>query len=82
VLSPGNAGRTGTSQHPNSKMRGSKAAKNSSIRTAKHTSRLSVNRIRSGIAVSPAGWTSRSSRSGPDTDDKRGSLTNPDWESS
>jgi hypothetical protein len=43
---PRNAGRTGTSQRPNSKRRGSKAARNSSIRTAKRTSKLSVNRIR------------------------------------
>jgi putative transposase len=49
---PKNAGRTGTSQRPNSKRRGSKAARNSSIRTAKRTSKLSVNRIRSGIAIS------------------------------
>ena len=49
---PRNAGRTGTSQRPNSKRRGSKAAKNSSIRTAKRTSKLSVNRIRSDIAIS------------------------------
>src|ERR1700723_2415174 len=46
-----NAGRTGTSQRPNSKRRGRKAARSSSIRTAKRTSKLSMNRIRSGIAV-------------------------------
>ena len=40
-----NAGRTGTSQRPNSKRRGSKAARNSSIRTARRTSKLSMNRI-------------------------------------
>jgi len=49
---PRNAARTGTSQRPHSKQRGSKAARNSSIRTAKRTSKLSVNRIRSGIAIS------------------------------
>jgi peroxiredoxin len=48
---PRNAGRTGTSQRPNSKRRGSKAARNSSLRTAKRTSKLSVNRIRSGIVI-------------------------------
>src|SRR5216683_97082 len=48
---PNNAGRTGTSQRPNSKRRGTKAARNSSIRTARGTSKLSVNRIRSGIAI-------------------------------
>jgi peroxiredoxin len=47
-----NAGRTGTSQRPNSKRRGRKAARNSSIRTVKRTSKLSVNRSRSGIAIS------------------------------
>ncbi len=41
-----NAGRTGTSQPQNSKRRGSKAARNSSIRMAKRTPKLSVNRIR------------------------------------
>ena len=46
-----NAGRTGTSQRPNSKRRGSKAARNSSIRTARRTSKLSVKRLRSGIAI-------------------------------
>src|ERR1700730_3200931 len=51
---PRNAGRTGTSQRPNSKRRGSKAARNSSIRTAKRTSKLSVNRSRGGIAISYA----------------------------
>jgi peroxiredoxin len=40
---------TGTSQRPNSRRRGSKAARTSSIRTAKLTPRLSVNRIRSGV---------------------------------
>ena len=48
---PKNAGRTGTSQRPNSKRRGSKAARNSSIRTAKRTFKLLVNRISSGIAI-------------------------------
>src|SRR5215470_15464711 len=43
--------RTGTSPRPNSKRRGSKAARNSSIRTARRTSKLSVNRIRSVIAI-------------------------------
>jgi hypothetical protein len=47
-----NAGRTGTSQHPNSKRRGSKAARNSSIRMTKRTPKLAVNRINSGIAIS------------------------------
>ena len=37
---------------PELKRRGSKAARNSSIHTAKRTSKLSVNRIRSGIAIS------------------------------
>ena len=40
-----NAGRTGTSPRPNSRRRGSKAARNSSIRTARLTSKPSVNRI-------------------------------------
>ena len=43
------AGRTGTSQRPNSRRRGNKAARNSSIRTAKRISNLSANRIRSGV---------------------------------
>ena len=42
---PRNAGRTGTSQRPNSKRRGNKAARNSSILTAKHTPKLWANRI-------------------------------------
>src|SRR5262249_54528589 len=46
VLLPRNAGQTGTSQRPNSRRRGSKAARTSSIRTAKPTPKLSVNRIR------------------------------------
>src|SRR5262245_38372227 len=49
VLLPRNAGQTGTSQRPNSRRRGSKAARTSSIRTAKLTPKLSVNRIRSGV---------------------------------
>src|SRR6202047_1074305 len=48
---PRNAGRTGTSQRPNSQQRGSKAARNSSIRTAKRPSKLSVNRLRRRIAI-------------------------------
>src|SRR5216684_1659020 len=52
VRSSRNAGRTGTSRRPNSKRRGSRAARNSSIRTARRTSKPSVNRIRSGIAIS------------------------------
>jgi hypothetical protein len=43
---PGNAGRTGTSQSPNSKRRGSKAVRNFSTLTAKRMPKLSVNRIR------------------------------------
>ena len=43
--SPGNAGRTGTSQRRNSGRPGSKAARSCSTRTAGLTSRLSVNRI-------------------------------------
>ena len=46
-------GRTGTSQRLNSKRRGNKAVRNSSIRTARPTSRLSVNRIRSGTVDIP-----------------------------
>src|SRR5262249_10987362 len=41
-----NVDRTGTSRRPNSKPHGSRAARNSSIRTAKHTSKRLVNRIR------------------------------------
>ena len=52
VLLAKNVGRTGTSPRPNSKPHGSKAARNSSIRTANRTSKLLVNRIRSGIAIS------------------------------
>jgi enamine deaminase RidA (YjgF/YER057c/UK114 family) len=48
---PRNVGRTGTSQRPNLKQSGSKAARNSSIRTAKCTSKLSVSRIRRVIAL-------------------------------
>jgi peroxiredoxin len=43
---PGNAGRTGTSQRPNSKPRGSRAARNCFTRMAKPTSKRSVSRIR------------------------------------
>ena len=46
VPSPRNVGRTETSPHRNSKGRGSKAARNSSILTARRMSKLSVNRIR------------------------------------
>ena len=42
LLLPKDAGRTGTSPGPSSKRRGSKAARNSSIRTARRTSKLSV----------------------------------------
>src|SRR6266568_3815383 len=41
--------RTGTSQRPTSKRRGRKAARSFSTRMAKRTSKLSVNRTRSGI---------------------------------
>ena len=41
-----NAGRTGTSLRRNSEQGGSKAARNSSIRTEKRTSKLSANKIR------------------------------------
>jgi peroxiredoxin len=44
-------GRTGTSPPPNSKQRGSKAAKTSSILTAKPTFKPSVNRIKRGAAT-------------------------------
>ena len=54
-LSPRNAGRIGTLQRPNSKRPGSKAARNSSIRTAKRMSKLSVSRIRGGVTrVAPS----------------------------
>jgi hypothetical protein len=42
---PSNAGRTGTSPRPNSRRRGSKAARNSFIRTAKRSSKLSVTKL-------------------------------------
>src|ERR1700726_2855434 len=48
---PRNAARTGTSQRPNSRRRGSKAARNSSIPTAKPTPKLSENRT-SSVCVS------------------------------
>jgi hypothetical protein len=51
---PRNAGRTGSSRHLNS-------ARNFSIRTTRRTSKLSVNRIRSGIAI---GYTLRRDRPG------------------
>ena len=41
---PGNAGRTGTSQRPNLKLRGNRAARSCSIRTARPTLKLSANR--------------------------------------
>src|SRR4029077_13880557 len=46
VLLPENADRTGISQSSNSKRRGTRAARNSFIRTAKRTSKLSASRIR------------------------------------
>jgi peroxiredoxin len=49
---PRNADETGTSRRPNSERRGSKAARNSSIRTAKRMSKLSVNRTNTGKACS------------------------------
>src|SRR5262249_34817727 len=51
-LRAGNAGQTGTSQRPNSRRRGSKAARTSSIRTAKLTPKLSVNRISTNTILS------------------------------
>ena len=50
VPSPKDAARTGISQRPNSRRRGNKAARNFSIRMARRTSKLSVSRIRRGIA--------------------------------
>jgi class 3 adenylate cyclase len=53
---PGNAGRTGTSQLPNSRRRGGKAARNSSIPTAKPTPKPSVKRARSSAPATPPPW--------------------------
>jgi len=47
-------GRTGTSRRPSSRRRGNKAARTSSIRTARPTPKLSVSRIRSSVRVSKA----------------------------
>jgi peroxiredoxin len=47
VLSAGNAGRIGTSQRPNLKRPGKRAARSRSIHTAKPIFKLSANRIRS-----------------------------------
>jgi hypothetical protein len=55
VLLARNAGRTGTSQRSNLKLRGSRAARSFSIRTAKPMSKLSANRIRSAHAEAAPG---------------------------
>jgi hypothetical protein len=49
---PTNAGRIGTSQLLNSKQHGNKAGRNCFTPAAKRLSKLLVNRVRSGIAVS------------------------------
>src|SRR5690242_12619869 len=51
---PRNAGQTGTSRRPSSRRRGSKAARSSSIPTARPTPKPSVSRIESVLRVSKA----------------------------